>query len=57
VNGLFRIILALANPCQSYPSHFHEDLANRLKKLILVGCVNERVIALIKGLKRPVQPA
>ena len=56
-NSFFKVVFAAANPGQTKPSHFHQNLADGLKELIFIRGVNERVVALIKSLEDAVQPA
>jgi hypothetical protein len=56
-NSLFSVVFAVADPGQTELTHFHQNLADGLKKFMFIGSVNERVVALVKSLQDPVQPA
>jgi len=47
----------VANPGQTQSSNFYQNPANGLKKLKFIRGVNQRMVALVKSLQDPVQPA
>jgi hypothetical protein len=46
----------MANPCQTEPSHFHQNLANGLEKFMFVDGMDEGVVAPVESLQDPVEP-
>ena len=51
------VVLGVANPCEAVATDLHNNLTHLTKQFLFVHGANQRLVASVERLKRPVKPA